>query len=115
MSYKRSHPAPKNHEQAKSPVPVTWVCGCPPEHCRGQKCGDQEDTRVHSTWEAVKSCQEAYLLKTGHKKLSGREWLIPAGMIGEGTIRVLSRRPTRAKSGKEKRPARGKMGRIRSL
>jgi hypothetical protein len=110
MPYKRSHPAPKNHEQAKSKTPLWYLCPCPAGHCSGKACGDQSDAKAHSSEGAVRKCQAHYLTRVlGYKKLNNREYEKP-----DGTVLVLNRRPQRSKAGKEGRPMRTGMERVTS-
>lgn len=82
---------------------LQYLCCTPDEYCHGKPVGDHrgaaDKTKTHSTVEQVFSCQANYFLKLGYIRLSRREFQAPNG----GPIMVLSKKPIRAKAGKENR------------
>jgi hypothetical protein len=76
-----------------------FVCPVPNAKCSGTPDKNRRYT-FHGTPEAVRKCQQQYLIKQGYKKLNPREYEDPE----TGRVLVLSKRPARHKPGKQDRP-----------
>lgn len=102
--YKRSHPAPKNHEQAKSKVRPMFACPVPNQFCNGTRVNDSDKLtcgKCHGSSREVKACQKRHLL-VNLKYVQGessREFVPSDG----GPVLVVSKKAQRSKSGKEGR------------
>jgi hypothetical protein len=77
---------------------IAFICPVPKGPCKGTVDKSGKHT-FHGTPDAVRKCQEHYLVKKGYKKLSRREYENPE----TGRVLVLSRKPAKHKPGKQDR------------
>jgi ribosomal protein L16/L10AE len=74
---------------------TTFFCCTVPRHSCAGSAHTDEKFKFHSSIEEVRRCQENYLKKQGFIKIGNRMMQGP-----DGWIRVLTKKPLRAKPGK---------------
>lgn len=82
-----------------------YLCGTPQEKCTGglktANHGLRDAVKIHVTRESAFKCHRRYLLDQGFVQVGTREFIVPPGQAGEGTVRVLNKK---SKFGGELRP-----------